>query len=295
MNPQTRKSILLALLSYFLWGFLPLFWHHLTGSTALQTLSHRILWSFVFSLVVLMSQHQIRNFIHLFKSPKIISFYAVTALLLATNWLIYIWAVAQKRVLESSLGYFILPLITVLLGVIFLKEKLRTAQWAILAIAAIGILYLSFQLSQIPWVALSLALSFSLYSLLKKNAPTNAEISISFEMGILLLPALIYLIVLHTHGQGVFIISGAQTSLMLIATGLVTIVPILSYSKAVPLLPLSLTGLMFYLNPTLQFLTGAILLKEPFTKPQIIGYSIIWIALILYFIEGWKIKNKKGV
>lgn len=292
MKNQTRKGILLALLSYFLWGFLPLFWHHLTGSTALQTLSHRIIWSFIFSIIVLLIQHQIHNFLGLLKSPKIISFYAITALLLATNWLIYIWAVAQERVLESSLGYFILPLITVLLGIIFLKEKLRTTQWAILAIAAIGILYLSFQLSQIPWIALSLALSFSLYSLLKKNAPTNAEISISFEMGILLLPALLYLIFLHTHGQGVFVISGTQTTLMLIATGLVTIVPILSYSKAVPLLPLSLSGLMFYLNPTLQFLTGVILLKEPFTKPQIIGYSIIWFALILYFIEGYQNRNK---
>ena len=293
-NPnQSQKGIFLALLSYILWGFLPLFWHFLDKSTALQTLAHRILWSFIFIMFILAVKGKLSKYLSYFKQPKVIGFYTITGVLLAINWMIFIWAVGQERVLEASLGYFILPLINVFLGVLFLKERLRKQQWGILAIAAIGIIYLSLQLGELPWVALSLALTFSIYSLLKKQAPTDADFSVAFEMTAIVIPAILYLILMQYQGTGVFLTVDTKTTIMLITTGLITIIPILAYSTAVPLIPLSLAGLMFYLNPTLQFFTGAVILHEPFTQAQLIGYSIIWLALLLYFIEGFR-NNKKN-
>lgn len=290
---NTQKGISLLFFSYSLWGILPLFWHFLNKSTALQTLSHRIFWSFILIILILAFQKKLPIFFTYFKQPKIIGFYAITGSLLVINWLIFIWAVGDGRVIESSLGYFILPLISVLLGVIFLKEKLRIFQWLLLGVAASGIIYLGGQVGKVPWVSLSLAITFGIYSLMKKKAPTDADFSIAFEMTTIVLPAIAYLFYSHWSGIGIYGNVDTQTNLMLMTTSLITIIPVLAYSIAVPLIPLSLSGLLFYINPTLQFIVGAFILHEPFNQTQLIGYSFIWLALILYFLEGWHSKKKK--
>jgi chloramphenicol-sensitive protein RarD len=206
--------------------------------------------------------------------------------LLAGNWYIYIWAVNAGYVIETSLGYFINPLVSVLLAVLFLHERLRPLQWGAIGLTAGGVLFLTVNYGHLPWIALALAFSFAFYALLKKRAPLPSLQGLTLETGILVLPALGLLVYLHTHAMGSVGTLGTGTTLLLMSTGVVTVVPLLWFASAARRIPLSMLGILQYIAPTIQFFIGLVIFHEPFNAVQMIGFAIIWSALLLFWAEG---------
>ena len=281
-----KKGILYALGAYITWGLFPFYWKILAGVPALQLLGHRILWSFITLIVLLLISRQwktIRNALN----RRILVIYSVAAVLIAINWLTYVWAVGEGFIIETSLGYFINPLLSVLLGVIFLRERLRPLQWLPIGLAAVGVLYLTFAYGSLPWVALTLAISFGFYGLVKKNAPLDALPGLTMETGLLFLPALGFLLYSEFNGTGAFLHTTPLLNLMLLGAGLVTIVPLLMFASAAKRIPLTMIGVLQYVNPTIQFLLGTLVYKEPFDHHRLIGFGIVWVALILFVLEGF--------
>jgi chloramphenicol-sensitive protein RarD len=281
-----NKGIYYAIGAYALWGLLPIYWKLLNHVPVMQLLSHRILWSFVTIMVVILLSRQWHMFRKAISNRHVLGIYLVTALLVGLNWLIYVWAVQHGFVVETSLGYFINPLISVLMGVIFLRERLRIGQWAPIGIATLGVLYLTFSYGSLPWISLSLAFSWATYALVKKLAPLTSLFGLALETAVLLLPAFFYLIFVEGSSQGVFLHETPTSDLLLIGTGIATTVPLLLFALAVVRIPLSLTGILQYIAPTIQFLLGVFVFKEGFSRSQFIGFSLVWIALILFAVEG---------
>ena len=208
-------------------------------------------------------------------------------MLLTINWLTYVWAVNAGFIVETSLGYFINPLLSVLMGVIFLREHLRPWQWVPIGLAAAGVLYLTFAYGALPWIALTLAFSFGIYGLVKKTAPLGSLYGLTLETGILFIPAVGFLVYLQTVRQGAFLNSNPVTDLLLAGAGLVTTIPLLMFASAAQRIPLSLVGVLQYIAPTLQFLIGVLIYKEPFDQSHLIGFGIVWLALIIFWGEGF--------
>ena len=190
------------------------------------------------------------------------------------------------HIVEASLGYFINPLFSVLLGVIFLRERLRTWQWIPIGLAAMGVIYLTWTYGALPWIALSLTFTFGFYGLVKKTAPLGSLYGLTLETGLMFLPALAYLIFAESAGDGAFGHSGMLINLLMVGSGVVTAVPLLMFASAARRIPLTMIGIMQYIAPTLQFLIGVLIYKEAFTSAQLVGFSLVWIALILFWVEG---------
>ncbi len=283
-----NKGIWYAVGAYFLWGLFPIYWKLLQSVSAVQVVSHRVVWSFVFLVLIVLVTGQVGKFRAAAFTPKNFGVYALAGVLVSTNWLIYVWAVNADHIVETSLGYFINPLVSVLLGVIFLRERLRPMQWAPVALAAAGVLYLTFEFGRLPWIAISLAFSFGLYGLVKKTGQLGSLYGMTMETGIVLLPALAYLIDGEFIGQGAFGHSGATINLLLAGTGIVTAVPLLLFASAAQRIPLTLVGILQYITPTLQFLIGIFIYREPFSQVQLIGFGCVWLALIVFWLEGWR-------
>ena len=281
-----KKGILYALGAYITWGFFPFYWKLLAGVPALQLLGHRILWSFITLIAILLIARQWKT-IQKALIRRVLTIYSVAAVLIAINWLTYVWAVGQGFIIETSLGYFINPLLSVLLGVIFLRERLRPLQWLPIGLATLGVLYLTFAYGSLPWVALTLAVSFGFYGLVKKNAPLDSLPGLTMETGILFLPALGFLLYSEFSGTGAFLHTTPLLNLMLLGAGLVTIVPLLMFASAAKRIPLTMIGVLQYVNPTIQFLLGTFVYKEPFDHHRLIGFGIVWLALILFVLEGF--------
>jgi chloramphenicol-sensitive protein RarD len=281
-----NKGIYYAVGAYALWGLLPVYWKLLNHVPVIQLLSHRIVWSFVFIMVIIFVSRQQKSFWKAVTNFKVLRVYAVTALLVGANWLIYVWAVQNNFVVETSLGYFINPLISVLMGVVFLRERLRVGQWAPVGIATAGVLYLTFTYGSLPWIALSLAFTWAIYGLVKKLAPLSSLYGLAVETGILILPAFLYLLFSEGSRQGVFLHEAPTSDLLLIGTGVATTIPLLLFALAVVRIPLSLTGILQYIAPTIQFLLGVFVFREGFSRSQFIGFSLVWVALILFAVEG---------
>ncbi len=282
-----KKGVWLGIGAYVIWGVFPLYWHLLHDVPALEVLSHRIIWSFVLLALVLTVLRKWRVFRAEALRPRLLRIYLVAALLLAANWLIYVWAVNAGFVVESSLGYFINPLLNVLMGVIILHERLRRLQWVAVGLAAAGVIYLTLAYGSLPWIALSLALSFGLYGLVTKQAPLNALNGLTLETGILFVPMVLYLIFAETRNESVFLHSDNITTLLLVGAGVVTVVPLLMFAAAVRSIPLSLIGILQYIAPTLQFLIGVVIFQEAFTSTQLIGFGLVWLALIVFTSENF--------
>ena len=282
-----HKGFWYALGAYTIWGLFPIYWHWLHDVPALQILGHRIIWSAVLLAVVVFTLRQWRTFRAEALRPRLVRIYLVGALLLAANWLIYVWAVNAGYVVESSLGYFINPLLNVLMGVVILHERLRRMQWVAVGLAAAGVAYLTFVYGSLPWIALSLAFSFGLYGLVTKQAPLNALHGLTLETAILFVPMLLYLVFAEVRGEGVFLHTDGVSTLLLIGSGVATVVPLLMFAAAVRLIPLSLIGILQYIAPTLQFLIGVLILQEPFSPTQLIGFGMVWAALIVFTAESF--------
>lgn len=281
-----NKGILYGLGCYTLWGFLPIFWKLIDSVPSMEIVGHRTVWSFVFVLVYVIATRAWQGFQPIRQNPKILLVYLATGILMSGNWLIYIWAVNSGFIVESSLGYFINPLVNVLLGVVFLREKLRLWQWIPVGLATLGVLYLTVSYGALPWIALSLALTFGFYGLIKKTAPLDSISGFTLETGFVFIPALMWLLFLEFEGSGAFGHDSAFVTLMLVLAGVATGLPLLWFGAAARRVHLSTLGFMQYIAPTFQFLIGVLIYGEDFSQDRVIGFCIIWTALLIFSIDG---------
>ncbi|MFB9245327.1 EamA family transporter RarD [Massilia antarctica] len=282
-----RTGILSAALAFLCWGLFPLYFHALKEVPPAQIMGHRVLWSLLFLVIVLTFRQQWKWLGALRQQPRVVASFAVSALLLSFNWLLYIWAVNSGHVIEASLGYFINPLFNVMLGYLVLKERLRIGQWAAIALATCGVLWLTWQAGRMPWIALLLAASFGGYGLLRKTASLGALEGLSFETMLLFPFALGFVIWLTMTGDNAFLNSPSNsTRWLLIASGPITAIPLLLFASGARKIPLSVLGLLQYIGPTIQLSLGIYLFHEAFTQARMIGFAIIWSALALYAAEG---------
>lgn len=281
-----NKGILYGVTVYVLWGFFPIYWKLLSHVPALQLLGHRIAWSFLLLLSVIFITKQWNEF-RVTLNARTFRIYLIAALLIGVNWLTYVWAVNAGFIVETSLGYFINPLLSVLMGVLFLGERLRTMQWIPVALAAIGVAYLTVVYGQPPWISLLLAFTFGFYGLVKKLAPLGSVHGLTLETGILLLPALAYLGIVQANNTASFLHAGITSDLLMIGAGLVTTIPLLLFSSAAKRIPLTMIGILQYIAPTIQFLIGVFIYKETFDQSRLIGFGIVWLALIIFWVENY--------
>lgn len=275
-----------AICAYLMWGFLPIYWKLLRQASAVEILSHRVLWSLFFLLIFLIIARKLPSFRSevsiICKDPRRILGVFVSTVLISLNWLVYIWAVNDNRIVETSLGYYINPLVNVLLGIALLKERLSKRQYLAVALAALGVLNLVLYFGVVPWVALSLATTFSLYGLCKKMLGISPITGITLETLLIAPPALIYLLFLNSQGTGVFGLANPISTVLFIGAGIVTALPLVMFANAANHLPLSLLGFIQYLSPTFALLTGVFLYNEPFTQTHAISFGLIWLALAIF-------------
>ena len=283
---MTRKGLLYGISAYGLWGLFPLFFKQLQHVGSLEVVLHRMVWSLAFVLLVLAALRRWTWLREAVRSPRLLATFAVSSLLLAANWLTYIWAVNNGHVLDASLGYFILPLVNVALGFVFLHERPRPGQWLAFCIAAAGVLWLALLSGHVPWIALGLALSFGFYGLIRKLAPLGALEGMSLET--MLLAPLAAVALLWGHQSGSMPAHDTHTWLLFLLCGPVTAIPLLLFSAGARRVPLSTMGILQYLTPTILLFLGTLLYGEPFAGPRLAGFALIWTALLLYSVDGWR-------
>ena len=286
-----KNGVVFALGAYIMWGLFPIYWKWLHQVSSLQVIGHRIIWSFFLLFGFLLATRQFKSFRQAASRPRVLWMYLITAVLIGVNWLVYVWAVNSNFIVEASLGYFINPLLSVLMGVLFLRERLRPFQWVPVALATVGVIYLTVVYGRPPWIALTLAFTFSTYGLVKKLAPLSPVYGLTLETGILFIPALVYLVFANTTGTGAFLHSSPVIDLLLVGAGLITSVTLLMFASAAQSLPLSIIGILEYLAPTLAFLLGVLVYREPFNHSQLIGFGVVWVALILFVVEGFWVRR----
>lgn len=291
-----QKGILYAASAFFIWGLFPLYFKLLKQVPSAELLVHRVLWSLLFLALILAWRKQWDWLRDLVRQPAVLGRFFCSALLLSSNWLLYIWAVNNDRVVDSSLGYFITPLVNVLLGFLLLKERLRAGQWLAVAVAACGVLWLTWQAGQLPWIALVLAATFGTYGLLRKTSSLGPLEGLSIETLLLTPLTLGYLAWLLWHGQFVFIQQPLTTQIWLMLAGPITAIPLLLFAAGARRIPLSLLGMLQYIGPTLQLLSGVLIYHEPFGLARMNGFIIIWSALAIYSLESvWHNKTQIAV
>lgn len=282
-----NTGILYAALSFAIWGLFPLYFHAIREVAPLEMLAHRMLWSLLFLSLVLSARRQWAWLLDVLKKPRVVASFIASAFLLSANWFTYIRAVNQGHVIDASFGYFITPLVNVMLGFILLDERLRRVQWLAIALAACGVAWLAWQTGQMPWISLVLALTFGSYGLMRKTAALGALEGLSFETLILLPAALAYLAWLMLHGESSFITSASNsTRALLLASGPITAIPLLLFATGARRIPLSMLGLLQYITPSIQLLIGIWIFGEAFTQQRLLGFVIIWSAIVLYAVEG---------
>jgi chloramphenicol-sensitive protein RarD len=290
-----RKGILSTASAYILWGFFPIYFKILGAVSPIEIIGHRVAWRFLFLTVVLSLSHQWDWLSVSVKNRHALLIVLCAASLLAINWFTYIWAVISGFIVESSLGYFINPLFSILLGVLILRERLRPAQWVPVALATTGIVYLTYLYHRPPWIALVLALTFGTYGLIKKVSPLPSIKGLTMEMGTLFIPALVYLVYLELVGKASFGHNRMTISTLLAFSGVITAAPLLLFASGVRAIPLYLVGLLQYITPTLQFLIGVLIYGEVVTSHQLIGFSLVWLALSIYTLEAFIHKRRMAV
>jgi chloramphenicol-sensitive protein RarD len=288
-----NKGILAGIGAYTLWGLFPIYWRLLEQVPAIEILAHRIVWSLVFVVSILILQRDWQWITGALHNRRMLVVYTLAAILLSINWFTYIWAVNAGYVVEASLGYFINPLVNFLLGVIFFKEKLRGGQVAAVVLAVLGVVYLTVAYGSLPWISLVLAFTFGLYGLIKKMAPLESKHGFSLETMALFLPALGFLLYRGATGMGAFMQNGTVITLLLILAGPVTSIPLLMFGFAARSIPLSMLGFIQYIAPTLQFLLGVFVYNEPFPMSRLVGFCMIWLALLLYSIESVRFNRRQ--
>ena len=281
-----NRGVVYALLAYVAWGLFPLYFRHLAGVGAFEIVLHRIAWSLVFLLALLAWLRRWQWLAPLARQPRVLATAGLSALLLAANWTLYVWAVTNGRVIDASLGYFINPLVNVLLGFVFLHERLRAAQWVAVALAATGVVWLALRGPHLPWIGVSIAFSFGFYGLLRKTAALGAIEGLTLET-MFLAPFALALIGWWTwHGSGGLAGHDAAMLAWLVGVGPLTAVPLLLFGAGARRIPMATLGLLQYVSPTLQLLLGVWLFGEPLTGARLAGFALIWVALAVYSVEG---------
>jgi len=280
------RGIVAAACAYILWGILPIYWKLLQDVPAYEILCHRMSWSLIFTIVMIILVKRQTVLLAAIKDVKTVLTFTVTGLFLAVNWFLYIWAVNAGFIIEASLGYFINPLLNVLLGMVFFKERMRPVQWIALVLAAAGVVYLTLFYGRFPWVALVLASSFATYGLLHKKSSLPALDGLCIETGVLFIPAAVVLAGLYFSGGGAFGHISPTVSLLLAGTGIITSIPLLLFGYAAHNIPLSTLGLLQYLAPTINLLLGIYVYNEEFPMQRMIGFVLIWSALALFLGEN---------
>ena len=288
-----NKGVLYGVAAYLMWGFFPIYIKALQVVSSLQIMLHRVVWSFLFVMLLILLRREWPRFKDSLRKPRVLLTYTLTAVLLVVNWLIFIYGINSGQVVETSLGYFINPLLSVALGVVFLRERLRPMQWFPVGLAALGVLYLTLQYGSLPWIALGLAFSFGIYGLIKKIAPLGSLHGLSLETGIIFIPALLFLLYTESQGNGSFGHLGWNVTLLLAFAGVVTALPLLLFGLAARSIPLTQLGILQFIAPTVQFLLGIFLYQEPFTVTRLVGFTIIWLALLIFTLEGMYERRKR--
>lgn len=270
-----------ALQAFFAWGILPLFWKLLSDIPALEILAHRIFWSFIFLIILLLLTRK-KNVWNLLRQKKTRKSLIISSLLIGLNWGLFIYAVNNNQIVEASLGYYINPIVNVLLGMLILNEKLDKLKYIAVLIASVAVIYLTIDYGKFPWIAILLACSFGLYGLTKKTAGIEAIPSLAVETLILAPFALGFIIYKMWTGTGAIFVGSLSTNNYLMLTGIVTTLPLYWFAKGAQRIPLSALGFMQYIGPTLMLLIGVLIYNEPFRLEQIIAFGLIWIALTLF-------------
>lgn len=280
-----RRGLAYGIAAYGFWGMVPLYFKAVASVPPLEVLAHRVVWSVLLLAGLVTLARRWSDVAGCVRPVVLLTLLASTGFI-AVNWFVYVYGVATHQVLQTSLGYFINPLVNVVLGMIFFRERLRRGQWVAVSLAALGVIYLAFSAGAFPWIALTLAFSFALYGLLRKVVAVDSLIGLSVETMLLAPAALGFLIYLGVAHQGAFGSGDRTINLLLALSGLVTTVPLLCFGQAARRLPLSTLGFLQYLAPTLQFLLAVAVFREPFTAVQLGSFACIWAALVLFILDS---------
>ena len=291
--PPGRSGLAAAIAAFAMWGVFPLYLKPLSGVPALQVMSHRIVWCCLVVFGWLAARRELASVRAALSDASIRRRLAASALCISVNWLIYTWAVTNGHVVDASLGYFINPLVSVVLGVVVLHERLNRVQWTAVAIAAAGVLYLTLALGRPPWIALALAASFGMYGLIRKVVPVDSVPGLATETLLVAPFAATYLVWCQSHGSGALGHSSALVDTLLLLGGVVTAMPLALFAYGARRIPLSLVGLVQYIGPTLQFLIGVFVFGEAFPPARAVGFALIWSALVVYAADGlWRRRRR---
>lgn len=278
---KNNIGLIYALTAYTWWGIIPVFWRQLDHLGSAEIVMHRMVWSCIIVMAFIMIMRQWREFSGLFSQPKILFRLFIASTLVSVNWGVFIWAVNNGHLVETSMGYFINPLINVLLGVLFFAERLRKGQIFALSIAFLGVLYLVISFGAFPWVSFTLAITFALYSVAKKSISVPAAHGMALETLFFIIPAIAYLVYIEMNGTGQFTAPGYNW-LMLILGGLFTLIPLLLFAAAAKKVTLTVLGMTQYIGPTLQLIIGVFVYNEPFGSERMVAFGLIWLALAVY-------------
>lgn len=269
-----------------MWGLFPLYWTLLEPAGAAEILAHRVFWSLAVMAALVVALRRRRQFRAILSTPRTRTILGFAAVVIAVNWGGYIWGVNNGHVVETSLGYFINPLVTVLMGVFILGERLRPLQWVAMGIAGVAVVGLTLELGRPPWVALVLAFSFGSYGLAKKKANAGAIEGLALETLVIAPVALAYLLFLTAQGTSTFTSDGLPHTLLLLSTGIITAIPLICFGAAATRVSMTTLGLLQYLAPTLQFALGVTIFDEPMPKIRLLGYAVVWVALAIFTVEA---------
>lgn len=286
MVAETRRGFLLGAAAYGMWGLFPLYWPLLEPAGAVEILAHRVFWSLAVMLLLVVVLLRVPRLRAVVSDPRAFGILALAAVVIAVNWGTYIWGVNNGHVVETSLGYFINPLVTVLMGVVILGEQLRRLQWAALGIAAVAVVGLTVEYGRPPWVALTLAFSFAMYGLAKKKANVGAVESLTVETLVLAPVAAGYILWMAGQGSSTFGTEGYAHAALLVATGVVTAVPLICFGAAATRVSMTTIGLLQYLAPTIQFALGVLLFREDMPFMRWVGFGLVWVALVIFTYEA---------
>ncbi|MBL1065510.1 EamA family transporter RarD [Streptomyces sp. 7-21] len=282
-----------GLAAFGLWGLLPLYWHELDSTPAAEVLAHRMVWSVPTAVALLLCVRSWSWIRPLLRQPRRLALLAVSASLITVNWWLFIWSVSVDRVLEASLGYFINPLISIAIGVVMLRERLRRAQWAAVGIGGLAVVVMTVAYGQVPWVALTLSVSFGAYGLVKKKTGLDGLEGFTADAALQFLPALAYLLVLAGRGESTFTSEGTGHALLLAAAGLATALPLIFFGAAAVRLPLSTLGLMQYIAPSTMFLLGVLVFHEEMPPERWAGFLLVWTALCVLSWDALRHARKR--
>jgi chloramphenicol-sensitive protein RarD len=293
--PEYKRGVLAGIASYGMWGVLPLFWPLLKPAGPVEILAHRMVWSLLFVLLVLWMAGGFGRLRALFADRRRLGLLAIAAALITVNWGAYIWGVNNGHVVETALGYFVGPLVSVVVGVLLLGERLRGLQWAAVGLGTVAVVVIAIGYGRPPWVALLLAFPFAVYGLVKKLAAAGAVESLAVETTLTSVPALVYLGVLEGSGSGTFATQGIGHTLLLATTGAVTALPLLAFGAAATRIPLSMVGLLQYIAPVLQFLLGVLVFRERMPAERWVGFALVWLGLVILSWDGFRRRRRVEV